>query len=129
MVVVQRVHEKKILHGDLKPDNIMFDGPDLYLIDFGVAKEIDKIKKSDKLQGSAEFTSPLKSFDDKRLIGKKDEAIAVMYIALFLDKCLVWLLRKLKFLGEILALQKDLNDKVIYIQLINLNKLRTCIFL
>lgn len=34
---VHRMHEKKIIHCDIKPDNLMFDGVTLTVLDFGIS--------------------------------------------------------------------------------------------
>lgn len=41
--ILEQVHSKGIVHRDLKPQNMMLDKDDqLYLIDFGISKEIVK---------------------------------------------------------------------------------------
>ena len=37
----QVVHEKRVVHGDLKPANFLMVNKELKLIDFGIAKQIE----------------------------------------------------------------------------------------
>lgn len=41
MEAVQVVHEKRVVHGDLKPANFLMVNKELKLIDFGIAKQIE----------------------------------------------------------------------------------------
>lgn len=54
------MHEKGILHRDIKGENIMVDRAtnDVQLIDFGLAKEINKLKKYEYYAGTERFMAP-----------------------------------------------------------------------
>ena len=38
---VQSLHNKNIIHGDIKPENILVEGPNIYLIDYGSSCIVD----------------------------------------------------------------------------------------
>ncbi|CAG9530815.1 unnamed protein product [Cercopithifilaria johnstoni] len=58
---VQYMHNKNIVHLDLKPENIMFtsnESNDIKIIDFGLAQKLDPNKSTTLLFCTAEFCSP-----------------------------------------------------------------------
>jgi serine/threonine-protein kinase PpkA len=61
MYALGDIHEKGILHRDLKPQNLMFrtDGS-LALVDFGIAKHIDAIERTNhgEVLGTPRYMSP-----------------------------------------------------------------------
>ena len=61
MFALGDIHEKGILHRDLKPQNIMFrtDGS-LAIVDFGIAKQIDAIDRTShgEVLGTPRYMSP-----------------------------------------------------------------------
>jgi DNA-binding response OmpR family regulator len=61
MFALGDIHEKGILHRDLKPQNLMFrsDGS-LALVDFGIAKHIDSIERTShgEILGTPRYMSP-----------------------------------------------------------------------
>src|SRR4029077_4332312 len=61
MFALGDIHEKGILHRDLKPQNLMFreDGT-LAILDFGIAKQIDAIDrtKEGEVLGTPRYMSP-----------------------------------------------------------------------
>ena len=55
--IVEEIHNQMIIHGDIKPSNIIYDGLDIYLIDFGAAQL--KNEKNKCLQISKKYASPI----------------------------------------------------------------------
>lgn len=53
------LHDAGYLHCDIKPDNIMYDGTKLVLIDWGFATKIDEAVKSAKIDCSPYYMCPL----------------------------------------------------------------------
>jgi len=61
MFALGEIHEKGILHRDLKPQNLMFrDDGTLALLDFGIAKQIDAIDRTHQgeVLGTPRYMSP-----------------------------------------------------------------------
>ena len=54
---------------DLKPDNILLKGKNLYVADFGVSKRIDEINKQDEYIGS-EWKATLRTTSPEMLQNK-----------------------------------------------------------
>ncbi|XP_065059552.1 calcium/calmodulin-dependent protein kinase type IV-like isoform X1 [Rhopilema esculentum] len=58
---IQHMHERNIVHLDLKPENIVLQYPGsktIKLIDFGLAKMIEPGKKIREMMGTPEFAAP-----------------------------------------------------------------------
>lgn len=66
--------EPKIIHYDLKPQNIMFHNGKMKILDFGLSKQIDnehsKIALSNLGMGTFWYLPP-ESFDEKNMISEK----------------------------------------------------------
>lgn len=56
---VSHLHKNGIVHRDLKPENILMDADGhVVLTDFGLAKEIDELSRSNSLCGTMEYMAP-----------------------------------------------------------------------
>ncbi|MDR0404716.1 MAG: serine/threonine-protein kinase [Oscillospiraceae bacterium] len=42
LLITKDIHKQRIVHRDIKPENIMIDNNQIRIVDFGIAKEIDK---------------------------------------------------------------------------------------
>jgi DNA-binding NarL/FixJ family response regulator/tRNA A-37 threonylcarbamoyl transferase component Bud32 len=61
MFALGEIHEKGVLHRDLKPQNLMFRGDgSLAIVDFGIAKHIDAIDRTGRgeILGTPRYMSP-----------------------------------------------------------------------
>jgi len=74
---LQAAHEKGIIHRDIKPSNILIDqNMQPKVVDFGIAKKVDKEKgsaKSTELAGTAYFIAP------EQAVGKNVDTRADLY--------------------------------------------------
>lgn len=60
MIGIGYIHTKKIVHGDIKPQNILIDNLGVIKVaDFGISRDISKgIQKFDKLGGTVAYMAP-----------------------------------------------------------------------
>lgn len=76
---LQFAHEHRILHCDVKPENILLEGDHVYLADFGVARAVHadalgwkEVAGLDSGGGTPEYASPEQVFGDRMLDGRTD---------------------------------------------------------
>ncbi|CAK78971.1 unnamed protein product (macronuclear) [Paramecium tetraurelia] len=92
--ILELIHKRNIIHRDLKPENILGspDSSKIYLIDFGIAKDLEQNKKSkDKLSfiGTTRYASLAAHLGVEQ--NKKDDLESLGYILIFfINQTLPW---------------------------------------
>jgi hypothetical protein len=84
MNIIEDVHSCNIIHRDIKPQNFMLKGQDLYIIDFGLSttlSEVDGNKKT-KIIGTPKYISF--RIHEGFMPSEVDDVISVAYIFLWL---------------------------------------------
>jgi len=76
---LQRAHEARILHCDIKPENILLDGDHAYVMDFGVARKLHteflpwaQRRELDLSAGTPAYVSPEQASGEKDLDTRTD---------------------------------------------------------
>ena len=79
MEALMHLHSRGILHGDISPDNLLFDkNGSLKLIDFGAALQKGETRREKNLK---EGYAPVEQYQDKEKIGPWSDIYAL---------CAVW---------------------------------------
>jgi serine/threonine-protein kinase len=69
-------HSRNVVHRDVKPENILYDGPRAILADFGIARAIlassDSISSSGLVVGTAAYMSPEQALEGRVVDGRTD---------------------------------------------------------
>lgn len=55
---INYIHSQEIIHGDLKSENILYDGKSITLIDFGIAKTVKKEVLDQQIKGTLIYMAP-----------------------------------------------------------------------
>ena len=76
---LQHAHEARILHCDVKPENILLDGSHVYVMDFGVARKLhteflpwSQRRELDLSAGTPAYVSPEQASGEKELDTRTD---------------------------------------------------------
>jgi serine/threonine protein kinase len=115
--ILKKIHDNHFIHRDIKPDNFAIgysDQSQLYLIDFGLAKQYRNAKtlqqkpmqKNKKLTGTARYASinALRGYDQSR----RDDLESVAYV-------LAYLLRgNLPWQGIVVKTKEEKYAKILY---------------
>jgi serine/threonine-protein kinase len=76
---LEHSHEQRILHCDVKPENILLDGDHVYLVDFGVSRAVHANAlpwepgfATESGGGTARYMSPEQALDEQVIDGRTD---------------------------------------------------------
>ncbi len=79
------LHSRKIIHRDIKPQNILLQGDTPRLADFGISRAMNTTIVSSTIIGTDAYMSP-ESFDGKRNVQTDIWSVGVVLYALLADK-------------------------------------------
>jgi serine/threonine-protein kinase len=77
---IHHAHEKGIVHRDLKPGNVLLDGDEPKVSDFGLAKVVDsggELTRSGAVLGTVPYMAPEQAAGSTKLIGPKTDVWAL----------------------------------------------------
>jgi serine/threonine protein kinase len=79
------LHSRKIIHRDIKPQNILLQGDTPRLADFGISRAMNTTVVSSAIIGTDAYMSP-ESFDGKRTVQTDIWSVGVVLYALLADR-------------------------------------------
>ena len=71
----------RIIHGDIKPHNILIVGDAVQVCDFGLARAIESLRKTSTGMGTFAYAAP-ELLDGKAVVGSDQYCLAVTYVEL-----------------------------------------------
>ena len=92
LLVLRELHNHKMVHCDIKPDNLLVNNNDLnmvYLIDFGFTRRYSsEDKKMNSSVGTLDYMS--RKVHEKYQPSYADDIESLFYVSLFLYKSIPW---------------------------------------
>jgi serine/threonine protein kinase len=94
--VIENIHDRHVVHRDIKPHNFMIKNGDIYVIDFGLSNVFiddngEHVRKNDpgNIIGSPKYTSYYNHCGEP--MSRRDDLISLGYVYLFMqDGKLAW---------------------------------------
>lgn len=100
--ILQKVHNKNVIHRDVKPQNFMIKNGDIFLIDFGFAyfykneEGVHHNKVTESIIGSVKYTSYFNHCGEPS--SRRDDLLSLGYMFLsFIEEYLIWDTKNIEF--------------------------------